>query len=238
MKTYKLGNRAKCIIRAYAAGQYGDTLIKYDNQPYTILKDINATLNFSSYEKKNLNAPGMNLLGYYIDFLDNIYIGNVKLTDKILKLIYCKSEDKLCSVSENFTTDDGGRIYFNANYEKIYQVFVYNCDGELETAMGEYDLVKNNYSLTLEQSESSYVICYSYLASTLDLNRMNNYYVTLDFEFCGNKDDDSTTYWLHIDKCVLSVNKTLTLDSTTNNIGLVCNVINDKEGQNYLIVGN
>ena len=236
MKTYKLGNRAKCIIRAYTAGQYGDTFLKYDNQPYTVLKDINATLNFSTYEKKSTNAPGMNVLGYNVDFIDNIYIGNIKLTDKILKLIYCKSEDKLCSVSENYNTDDVGKIYFTANYGHIYQVFVYNSNGGLEKAFGEYDLVENNYSMTLDQSNSSYLICYSYISPALNLNRLNNYYITLDFEFTGNQDNDSSTYWLHIGKCMIAPNKTLILDDNTNNISLVCNVINDNPGQNYLIV--
>ena len=40
MKTYKIGNKVKCIIRSYSSGYIGETRMEYDNQPYTVLQDI------------------------------------------------------------------------------------------------------------------------------------------------------------------------------------------------------
>ena len=42
METYKLGNKVNCIFRAYHSGKIGDETIQYDNQPYTIVNDIQA----------------------------------------------------------------------------------------------------------------------------------------------------------------------------------------------------
>ena len=39
---FQIGNQAKCIIRAYHAGAIGNTTIKYDNQPYTVLTEAMA----------------------------------------------------------------------------------------------------------------------------------------------------------------------------------------------------
>ena len=46
MNTYKLGNKITCIIRAYSSGKIGDMVMDYNNQPYTIVKSVNANLSF------------------------------------------------------------------------------------------------------------------------------------------------------------------------------------------------
>lgn len=236
MKTYKLGNKAKCIIRAYAPGVYGDETINYANQPYTILKDVSASFNFSNYEHAATNHLGQQLLNYNVDFLDTIYISNVKLTEKILKLIYCKSEDKLCAFSENYTSNENKEIFLNANYNTLYQVFIYNVEGQLEAKYDKYDAAQNEYVLKVDNANSSYIICYSIYRAAVDLNNLNNYNVTLDFEFKGNQDNNTTTYWLHIDRCVLKPSKSIMLDGESNSTSIECDVINDNTTNNYLIV--
>ena len=52
MKTYKLGNKIKCIIRSFASGKIGSQEMQYGNQPYTVLKDVAASVTFES-ENRN-----------------------------------------------------------------------------------------------------------------------------------------------------------------------------------------
>ena len=85
MKTYKLGNKTKCIIRSFSAGRIGEQEMQYDNQPYTVLKDVEASLTFTD---KNISSKSTFVdLSYNIDNLQEINISNVELNDKILNLI-------------------------------------------------------------------------------------------------------------------------------------------------------
>ena len=45
---------------------------------------------------------------------------DIPLTNKILNLIFLKSEEKLCSVSKNFNSNEEGKIYFSKPTEEIY----------------------------------------------------------------------------------------------------------------------
>ena len=87
METYKLGNKINCIIRAYSTGSIGSTLIEYVNQPYSILKDVGATINFTD-SNKNSSQGVRNLLAYNVSEIDSLNISNVLLTDKILNLLF------------------------------------------------------------------------------------------------------------------------------------------------------
>ena len=89
---FQIGNQAKCIIRAYHAGAIGDTTIKYDNQPYTVLTDVRTRFQF-----KKLNSDtsaGIRNLSYGTDFIDSVSLYDINLNDKILNLICPKSETK------------------------------------------------------------------------------------------------------------------------------------------------
>lgn len=235
MDQYKIGNKAKCIIRGYSAGQYGNDFLTYDNQPYTILKDVEVELHFNSKEVKANGGDSRLKIGYNVDFLQSITISNVLLTDKILSLIYSKNELKLCSTSENYISDENKTIFFNTSAEQIYQVFIYDKNGQLEQAIGTYQLAQNGYSIQVAQANASYLICYSFIGEyAVNLQRNNNIYLTLDFEIASNINDTTSTMWLHIDKCMMSVEKTLSFTDRNNRANLVCLVINDNNNNCYL----
>lgn len=235
MDQYKIGNKAKCIIRGYSAGQYGNDFLTYDNQPYTILKDVEVELHFDSKEVKANGGDSRLKIGYNVDFLQSITISNVLLTDKILSLIYSKNELKLCSTSENYISDENKTIFFNTSAEQIYQVFIYDKKGQLEQAIGTYQLAQNEYSIQVAQANASYLICYSFIGEyAVNLQRNNNIYLTLDFEIASNINDTTSTMWLHIDKCMMSVEKTLSFTDKNNRANLVCLVINDNNNNCYL----
>jgi hypothetical protein len=135
MNVYKLGNKVKCIIRSFSSGKIGDVEMKYGNQPYTVLSDIEAQLSFQS---KNRNANAVQPeLNYNLDYADTLRISNVKLTDRIINLIFAQSDSAMCHVQENYTATNG-KFYFSLpiNQSEVYQLFVYNDTGDLVKAEG------------------------------------------------------------------------------------------------------
>ena len=114
MNTYKLGNKVTCIIRAYSSGKIGDMVIDYNNQPYTIVKSVNANLSFADVDV-NIKSS-FNQLAYNNNKLSQIQINDVTLNDKILNLIFLKSETKLVSKIENQIADI---FYIEAKKEMI-----------------------------------------------------------------------------------------------------------------------
>ena len=225
MKTYKLGNKTKCIIRSFSSGHIGTQEMQYGNQPYTVLKEVEVALTFA---EKNHNARSIfNELAYSVDSLQEINITNVELNDKILNLIFSKNEDKLCSTMINCMAEDN-KIYITAPTDEIYQVFIYDVDGNLEAAYGKLDNmeveVKNN---------TDYLVFFSYQgAQSYNLNKTENLYLTLDLILEGNADDSLNTSYMHIDKCALRINKNLYFNKTLNSIDLKFIVIDN--GQNYI----
>lgn len=213
MKTYKLGNKIKCIIRSCAAGKIGDQEMMYGNQPYTVLKDVEASFTF--VEKHKTSKSTFNELQFSQDNLQEVTISNVELNDKILNLIFSKNEDKLCSTFENCCAEDN-KIYISAPTSEIYQVFIYNVDGELEEAFGVLD----NMEVEVERNED-YLVFYSYLGEkTYNFNREQSQYLSLDLIVEGNSDDDLHTSFIHIDKCALQINKNMSFNRLINAVDL------------------
>ena len=134
MEAYKIGNKVNGIIRSYCAGLLGCTEMQYANQPYTVLKGVSAEITF-----KNISREAQHLqqrdLHFNHQIIDTITISDVELTDKILNLIFSKSEIKLAHVIENYMTNDHGEVFLNI-MDPIYQVFIYDVDGNLEQAYG------------------------------------------------------------------------------------------------------
>jgi hypothetical protein len=229
MKTYKLGNKINGIIRSYSAGPLGQMEMEYANQPYTVLKGVSAEISFRDRTK---NMSAVSRVGHYNNrFIDTVKISDVELTDKILNLIFSKSETKLASVVENHTTNENGEVFLNYSGE-IYQVFVYDIDGQLETAYGTFD---SNQPLVLKRLNEDYVIAYSYEKSfAVDLNRAPNIYLTLDLEIVGNTDDDTSKMYVHIDKCGLEIDNNLFFTQRANAVDLIFKVIPEDNTENYL----
>lgn len=222
MKTYKLGNKTKCIIRSFSAGRIGEQEIKYDNQPYTVLKDVEASLTFVD---KNISSKSTFVdLSYNIDSLQEINISNVELNDKILNLIFSKNEDKLCSTMINCVAENN-KIYITSPTNEIYQVFIYDVDGNLEQAYG----ILNNMEVEVKRNED-YLVFFTYLGEkSFKINRSESLYLTLDLILEGNADDEINTSFIHINKCALKVNKNMYFNRSLNAVDLKFIVIDDNE---------
>ena len=222
MKTYKLGNKTKCIIRSFSAGRIGEQEIKYDNQPYTVLKDVEASLTFVD---KNISSKSTFVdLSYNIDSLQEINISNVELNDKILNLIFSKNEDKLCSTMINCVAENN-KIYITSPTDEIYQVFIYDVDGNLEQAYG----VLNNMEVEVKRNED-YLVFFTYIGEkSFKINRSESLYLTLDLILEGNADDEINTSFIHINKCALKVNKNMYFNRSLNAVDLKFIVIDDNE---------
>ena len=222
MKTYKLGNKTKCIIRSFSAGRIGEQEIKYDNQPYTVLKDVEASLTFVD---KNISSKSTFVdLSYNIDSLQEINISNVELNDKILNLIFSKNEDKLCSIMINCVAENN-KIYITSPTDEIYQVFIYDIDGNLEKAYG----VLNNMEVEVQRN-ADYLVFFTYVGEkSFKINRSESLYLTLDLILEGNADDEINTSFIHINKCALKVNKNMYFNRSLNAVDLKFIVIDDNE---------
>ena len=222
MKTYKLGNKTKCIIRSFSAGRIGEQEMQYDNQPYTVLKDVEASLTFVD---KNISSKSTFVdLSYNIDSLQEINISNVELNDKILNLIFSKNEDKLCSTMINCVAENN-KIYITSPTDEIYQVFIYDVDGNLEQAYG----VLNNMEVEVKRNED-YLVLLTYLGEkSFKINRSESLYLTLDLILEGNADDEINTSFIHINKCALKVNKNMYFNRSLNAVDLKFVVIDDNE---------
>ena len=222
MKTYKLGNKTKCIIRSFSAGKIGEQEMKYDNQPYTVLKDVEASLTFID---KNISSKSTFVdLSYNIDSLQEINISNVELNDKILNLIFSKNENKLCSTMINCVAENN-KIYITSPADEIYQVFIYDVDGNLEQAYG----VLNNMEVEVQRNED-YLVFFTYVGEkSFKINRSESLYLTLDLILEGNADDEINTSFIHINKCALKVNKNMYFNRSLNAVDLKFIVIDDNE---------
>lgn len=222
MKTYKLGNKTKCIIRSFSAGRIGEQEMQYDNQPYTVLKDVEASLTFTD---KNISSKSTFVdLSYNIDSLQEINISNVELNDKILNLIFSKNEDKLCSTMINCVAENN-KIYITSPTDEIYQVFIYDVDGNLEQAYG----VLNNMAVEVKRNED-YLVFFTYVGEkSFKINRSESLYLTLDLILEGNADDEINTSFIHINKCALKVNKNMYFNRSLNAVDLKFVVIDDNE---------
>lgn len=222
MKTYKLGNKTKCIIRSFSAGRIGEQEMQYDNQPYTVLKDVEASLTFVD---KNISSKSTFVdLSYNIDSLQEINISNVELNDKILNLIFSKNEDKLCSTMINCVAENN-KIYITSPTDEIYQVFIYDVDGNLEQAYG----ILNNMEVEVKRNED-YLVFFTYVGEkSFKINRSESLYLTLDLILEGNADDEINTSFIHINKCALKVNKNMYFNRSLNAVDLKFVIIDDNE---------
>ena len=60
-------------------------------------------------------------------------------------------------------------------------------------------------------------------------------YLKLDLIIEGNKDDNTSTAYLHFDKCGIRVDKQLSFNTTINAVDLTFKVLDDGEENNNFI---
>ena len=234
METYKIGNKVKCIIRSFSPGKIGAEEMIYSNQPYTILDGASAELHFKDVSR-TAKDDTQRLMFHNMSMVDTITISNIQLTNKIMNLIFPKSETKLAHVAENYNSDEYNQIFLNHS-GPIYQVFVYNNKGELEkdSCQGQWDAAR---PISVEKSDSNYLIVYSFEKEVaFNLNNFNNIYLTVDLEIQGNTDDSLNKMWIHLDKCGLHVDKNMYFNQNSNAVDLVFEIISDRDTENYITV--
>ena len=236
MRTYKLGNKIDCIIRSFSSVNIGSEKLIFSNQPYTVLKDVQANLTFRS---SDANAKtNFSQLHYSVDALDEVTISDVELNNKILNLIFSKNEEKITSSMENCEVEDN-KFYLPASDSNIFQVFVYDIDGKLIAATGkwdnpEVDLGAFDYvDLPNGTYSGNCLIFYSSKGNIgYNINKTENIYLTLDFIITGNADDELNASFVHVNKCALSVDKSMRFNNSLNAVDLKFKVIDD--GESYI----
>ena len=236
MKTYKLGNKIDCIIRSFSPVKIGDDELLFSNQPYTVLKDVKASLNFKTSESGAKSR--FSHLNYSVDTLDEVTISDVELNNKILNLIFSKNEDKTVSSMLNCEVENN-RFYLPTSDSNIFQVFVYDVDGKLIAATGEWqkpEVILDEFEYK-DISEYGYngncLVFYSSTGSVgYSINKNENIYLTLDLIITGNADDELNASYIHINKCSLSVDKNMYFNNLINAIDLKFKVIDD--GESYI----
>lgn len=229
MSDYKIGNKVTGIIRAYTSGEIGSVTMTYNNQPYTIIKAADASATFTDIDTKPRST--FTDLVYNNSKLSTIEISDVVLNDKILNLIFNKSEEKLISRVENIDSSDG-ILYLSIPNDEIYQVFIYNAAQELVNAFGT--LTKDQYAIAVPE-DGNYIVCYQYEGEiAYSLDRAPNQYYTLDLIITSNINNTTQTMNLHVHKCGLKINKNLYFDQRSNSVDLTFTVIDT--GKDYITV--
>lgn len=240
MKTYKLGNKVKCIIRSFSSGYIGDQYMKYENQPYTVLKDIEASLTFTEKTQEARNTFASLLSS--MENLQEIKLSNVELTDKVIKLIFPSKKSCAFSRTESLPMENGVVLLRKCpnDINEIAQVFIYNYKGELLAATGQYFLTNGIIDVKDGQFddyinskhtalEEEVIVFYSYEKDGHSFYKKEqkegsiNYFI-LDLLLEGNKDDNDgeqeNTSCIHIGKCILKVDKNMYFNRTLNTVDL------------------
>lgn len=229
MKTYKLGNKAKCIIRSYCAGKLGAEDMQYGNQPYTVIEDVEATVYFNDQDARSTTSK--NILSFNASSVSRVVLQNVVLTEKILNLLFKSYEDGLNNTTKYLRSDENKKLHFPSN--PVYQVFVYDDQG-LAKASGVVSTDRSDEAiLEVKQANYEYLTFFSYIPkNSLSLNENHNHtYITLDLELQGNEDDETKNAWMHFERCSIEADKTLFFKQSINSIGLSFTVL---DGENYI----
>lgn len=233
MTTYKIGNKIDCVIRACYAEPIGKYEIQYDNEPYTIIQGENGTLNFSSTDKEFTGQERVG--GYITENINSFSIYNVTLTDKILNLIYSKNEGFSITFNEKTLSGEDKKIYFSNGLGKNKKmVFVYNTEGQAPELEAAYDTITEDY-IEVQDADSYYLLVYEVITDNIySLDKRNNVYVSLDISSTSAEDEETSRVWIHIDKAIVQVNKTLYFNANANAVDLTFVVIKDKDTINYI----
>ena len=232
MESYKIGNKANLIISSYKAGQIGDIDMQYDDQPYTVIPNVEVSFHFRQKDE-NGNTDIRNWMRYNADILDSIDVREVPLTNKILNLIFKKNDEPVARISENYMSDEDGIIYLNKQSdESFYRVFIYNDEGILEEALEE--VTKD--TITVAKRESSYLLVY-YIEKDLSysFDRTENNYITLDLAIKGNVDDDTQDMFIHIAPCSIKVDKNMYFKQNANTMDLTFVVVAG-QGEKFITI--
>ena len=234
MSEVMLGNKINCIIRAYT-GTIGTYTMQYKYQPYTFLRDVEVTFSFSQDAKTFITGKSTQEISWNNSDLTSIRISNVPLTSRIINLIYKPIDQKvvapLISHSEVLTSEKDGKLYLDG--EKKYQVFLIDDADQCEKSYGEL----NTDFIQVKKPSSDYLLVYYKLInnsdSTFSFNSGNNTYVTLDFDWISNnQNNQSAKGHIHIERAAVKINNSISFNRFNNKVDLTFDVIEDEH--NYI----
>ena len=238
MKTYQIGNKVTCIVRSFCPSTIGGVDFTYGNQPYTILKDVSVSLSFTETDKNATGGDKRRQLFFNTSGLNQVRLGNIHLTNKILKMLFNSYEQGLKSHYESVRAEEE-LLYLSVSADTIYQVFIYDINEQLVDAQAQFD-ISNGYIDSEkvheyiedhpEEEEYNFLVVYETLGNTaLKLNSPVNTYFTLDFICEGNTDDETAPTYIHIQKAGLRAEKSLYFNNSLNAVDLTFNVIETED---------
>ena len=236
MKTYQIGNKVTCIVRSYCPSIIGQVQTKYNNEPYTILKDVNVSLSFTEVEKNATSGNKLRQLHYNSSGLNQVRISNIHLTNKILNMLFESYDQGTKTHFESVIAQDN-KLYLSTQENTIYQVFVYDENENMIKAVGTLEVIEGAITLpetTLEE-ESAYLVVYQTLGNnSVRLSGPNNTYFTLDLICEGNTDEETAPTYIHIQKAGLRADKSLYFSKAINAVDLTFNVIETED--DYIVL--
>lgn len=138
METFKFGNKVKCIIRFHNCSQtIGGITPLCDDQPYTVLNDISAEVDFKQNITNSTSKEKGYLLSTNVSEINEIKLKNCLLTNKIMALIFEKGRAQNFIHQCQVTTDPGGGMYLPTTQgSTVLRAFIYNSEGEFVAAYG------------------------------------------------------------------------------------------------------
>lgn len=221
MNSYKIGNQANCVFRSFVPGTIGGMVMQYDGQPYTEVKDIEASFYFSDASTEATTPISLAAASQGVYF-NEVRLKNCPLTEKILNLVFNKSDVAMMSCSENVRSDGDGYCYLSTT-NPAYQVFVYDVNGKLVDAAGR---IWDGFIGRLTPNENYIVYYYKEVAKALSLDRKKSIYMSADITTIGNIGDSTRKFSFHIAKCNVEIYRNINLNgNNANTIDLTLKII-------------
>lgn len=226
MKQIKIGNRIKNLIIRNASSMplaEGDPEPICDNQPYTILSDIDAEFEFEYLT--STQSTWHNVLHYSNYKLSSILLKKVPLTDKIMNLLFKRQDNLTGSLIEDVISDYEGHIFLNkvSSDSQVRNMFIFDANGNIEALENIYP------EEVVLKPNTNYKIIYELGNFTgWSFNKNNrNIYLNLDMETVSNNNDSTSKFFIHADKCSVEVEHSLHFTEELSYIDIKVIVLGD-----------
>lgn len=251
METFKFGNKVKCIIRFHNCSKsIGGITPQFDEQPYTVLNNLSATVTFKSNSTNSTSKESAYLMANQVDEIGEIQLRNCLLTDKLIYLLFGMREGAGNFTAQcQVTADEDGKLYLPTT-KTVCRAFVYDSNGDLYAAYTFDGKEKSNNLHGLDMSngqvlskdncifsttegargfitDQDYMIFYEYPGEfTFSLDSQYSSVMSFDLISDGNLQDSTKSFCLHIAKATISANKTFYFTKQeSNTIDLTLKVI-------------
>ena len=198
MEQVKIGNKIKNLIIRLASDlpiEGMDPIIP--NEPYTVLHDIQASFVFE--ERIRTQKAQFSVLSYNNSKLGSVTLFNVPLTEKVMNLLFEREHLLSATMVEDTYADECGHIFLNRVSSKdfVYNLFLHDEDQKV------IYIDKILASEIIADPAKPYLAIYEVPSEGWLFNKPKNIYFNLDMEVVGNEEDETQTYFIHINQCVI-----------------------------------